>query len=878
MPRIRLGDWIDSSVDWLRAQLSWFFDAISALVTGLYDGIEAVLSAPAPLLFAGILAIGAWWLRGLTAGVLAFAGFALIDSIELWDDAMSTLSLVLVATLVTLAIAVPLGIWAARSKTVSAVLRPVLDFMQTMPAMVYLIPGIIFFGVGVVPGIIATIVFALPPGVRMTELGIRQVDGELVEAAEAFGTTPRNTLLRVQLPLALPTIMAGINQVIMLGLSMVVIAGMVGGGGLGGAVYRAIGNVDIGLGFEAGVSIVILAMYLDRMTGALGRQVSPLGRRALAKARAATSALAPKIYQHRPQPVTALVGVVILALVAGGMGFLGGGKSASDAADATNVGQGKKLSVGYIPWDEGIASTFLWKELLERRGFEVDTKQLEAGSLYTGLAGGQIDFQTDSWLPVTHAQYWDKYKNQLEDMGSWYGPTSLELSVPSYMKGVDSLDDLKGKSGQFKGRIIGIEPSAGMMGILKDKVLKDYGLEGEYKVVDGSTPGMLAELKRAYDKKEPVVVTLWSPHWAYSTYDLKKLKDPKGSWGKGDGVHTLARKGFAAENPEAGAWLKNFKMTEQQLTGLEAKIQETGKGKEQEAVRAWLKENPGLADKWTPVSKAAKGAAGGGKDERARPLNVAWFPWEEDIAATYLWKAVLEERGYKLNLKQFEVGPMYAAMSRGQIDVQFDGWLPNTQKNYWDQYGDKLTDLGPWYSPTSLEVAVPSYVKDVKTLEDLKGKGDRFKGRIVGIEPGTGVMGLVKDKVLPGYGLDEEYKVVDGSTPGMLAELRRAYQAKEPIAVLLWTPHWAYSEYGMTKLADSKKLFGEGDKIHTVSSTSFPKQYPQLAKWFKNFKLDERQLAGLENEITKRGKGHEDEAVKAWMAENPGIADRMAPR
>lgn len=600
MPRLPLGQWVDSSVDWLQAQLSWLFDAISAAVTGLYDGIDAVLSAPEPLLFAGILAVVAWWLRGLPAGLLAFAGFALVDSIELWDDAMSTLSLVLVATLVTLVIAVPLGIWAARSKTVSAVLRPVLDFMQTMPAMVYLIPGIIFFGVGVVPGIIATIVFALPPGVRMTELGIRQVDGELVEAAEAFGTTPRNTLLRVQLPLALPTIMAGINQVIMLGLSMVVIAGMVGGGGLGGAVYRAIGNVDIGLGFEAGISIVILAMYLDRMTGALGRQVSPLGRRALAKARAASAARAgAKLWNHRPQPVTALVGVVVLALVAGGMGFLGGGK-ASTAAGGKDIGHGKKISLGYIPWDEGIASTFLWKELLERRGYEVEAKQLEAGALYTGLAGGQIDFQTDSWLPVTHAQYWEKYQNKLEDLGSWYGPTSLELSVPSYMKGIDSLEDLKGKSGEFKGRIIGIEPSAGMMGILKDKVLNDYGLAGEYKVVDGSTPGMLAELKRAYDKKEPVVVTLWSPHWAYSSYDLKKLKDPKGTWGKGDGVHTLARKGFSADNPEVGSWLKNFKLTEKQLTDLEAAIQETGKGKEQDAVRGWLDKNPGLAEKLAP--------------------------------------------------------------------------------------------------------------------------------------------------------------------------------------------------------------------------------------------------------------------------------------
>ncbi|MGW9035852.1 glycine betaine ABC transporter substrate-binding protein, partial [Streptomyces sp. NPDC055721] len=179
-------------------------------------------------------------------------------------------------------------------------------------------------------------------------------------------------------------------------------------------------------------------------------------------------------------------------------------------------------------------------------------------------------------------------------------PTSLELAVPSYVKGVDSLDDLKGKAGQFKGRIVGIEPSAGMMGILKDKVLKEYGLEGEYKVVDGSTPGMLAELKRAYERKEPVVVTLWSPHWAYSAHDLKKLTDPKGTWGKGDGVHTLARKGFAADNPEVGAWLKNFELTEKQLTDLEAVIQETGKGKEQQAVRVWLDRNPGLAEKLAP--------------------------------------------------------------------------------------------------------------------------------------------------------------------------------------------------------------------------------------------------------------------------------------
>ncbi|MFE1452807.1 ABC transporter permease/substrate binding protein [Streptomyces olivaceoviridis] len=604
MPRIHLGDWVDSGVNWLVDHLSWLFDAIRAVMEGMYDGIDAVLAAPAPLLMAGILAVLAWWLRGLLAGVLAFAGFALVDSLDLWDRAMSTLALVLVATVIALVISVPLGIWAARSRAVGAAVRPVLDLLQTMPSMVLLIPAMLFFGLGTAAGVVATLIFALAPGVRMTELGIRQVDAELVEAAEAFGTSPRDILWRVQLPLALPTIMAGVNQVIMLGLSMVVIAGMVGTGGLGGAVNEAIGQLDIGYGFEAGVAIVVLAIYLDRVTGALGTQLSPLGRRAAAKART-------RAWSYRPRPAVAVVGVVVLALVAGGLGIFGSSAGTSEASGA-DIGKGKEIRIGYIPWDEGIASTFLWKELLEERGFKVTTTQYAAGPLYTGLATGQLDFQTDSWLPTTHAEYWAKYGKRLDDLGKWYGPTSLELTVPSYMKDVNSLADLKDHASEFQGKIIGIEPSAGMMGLLKSKVLKEYGLQGGYDVVDGSTPAMLAELKRAYARKQPVVVTLWSPHWAYSDYDLKKLKDPRGAWGEGDGVHTLARKGFAADNPQVGRWLKDFSMTEEQLTGLEARIQKAGKGKEQDAVRAWLRQHPGLVDRWAPVAKedATSQAAG----------------------------------------------------------------------------------------------------------------------------------------------------------------------------------------------------------------------------------------------------------------------------
>ncbi|MCD9879391.1 ABC transporter permease/substrate binding protein [Streptomyces guryensis] len=870
MPRIPLGDWVNSTVDWLLGHVSWLFDFFKAVFTGTYDGINAVLQAPQPLLLAGIFAVLAFWLRGTLAAVLTFVGFAFIDSLELWDDAMITLALVLVATVIALVISVPVGIWAARSDRVSGLVRPVLDFMQTLPAMIYLIPAILFFGTGASAGIVATLIFALAPGVRMTELGIRQVDKELVEAAEAFGTSPRDTLLRVQLPLALPTVMAGVNQVIMLGLSMAAIAGMVGTGGLGGDVNEAIGQLNVGLGSEAGVAIVILAIYLDRMTGALGTQVSPLGRRAAAKARA-TQGL--KIWSYRPRPQIAVIGVVILGLVAGGMGMFGGGSDGTaPVAGAENVGQGKKVTIGYVPWDDGVASTFLWKEILEERGFQVDAKQFDAGPLYTSVAAGNVDFMTGAWLPTTHEQYWKKYGSKLDDLGAWYADTSLELSVPSYMKGIDSLDDLKGKASDFGGKITGIESSAGEMALLKSKVLGDYGLDKEYQVVDSSTPAMLAELKRAYSQKDPIVVTLWSPHWAYNDYSLKKLKDPKGAWGKGDGIHTVSRKGFAAQNPVVGKWLKNFRMSEKQLTGLEAGINKAGKGKQQDAVRTWLKQNPGLVDKLAPVQRSTTAA------EAKRPVNVAWFPWDEDIAVTYLWKNVLERRGYKLNLKQMDVGPVYTGLASGDLDVNFDAWLPYAQKNYWDKSKDRLKDLGTWYRPTSLEVAVPSYVKGVKSYEDLKGKAGTFGGKIIGIEPGTGEMNLLKTKVLPGYGLDKEYKVVDGSTPAMLAELKRAYAKKEPVAVVLWSPHWAYSRYDLTKLKDDKKLFGQGNTIRTISNGKFPQQYPQLTKWIKNFRMSEAELGSLEAEINKRGQGHEEEAVAAWVKEHPDVVGRMTPQ
>ncbi|AUG30942.1 MULTISPECIES: proline/glycine betaine ABC transporter permease [Microbacterium] len=273
--RIPVGEWAEAVVDVLGDVLRGLFDAVAFVLGAVYDGVDAVLMAPPFWLLILVLAAAAFAVSGWRLALGTALGLLVIVAVDQWDNAMDTLALVIVAALVAIVIAIPVGIWAARSDTVSRIVRPVLDFLQTMPAFVYLIPAIIFFGVGAVPGMIATILFAIAPGVRLTELGIRGVDSEVVEAGYAFGASPARVLRQIQIPLALPSIMAGINQVIMLSLSMVVIAGMVGAGGLGGEIVRAIGRINVGLGFEAGLSVVMIAMILDRLTSALGRPRAP---------------------------------------------------------------------------------------------------------------------------------------------------------------------------------------------------------------------------------------------------------------------------------------------------------------------------------------------------------------------------------------------------------------------------------------------------------------------------------------------------------------------------------------------------------------------------------------------------------------------------
>ncbi len=269
---IPLGDWVESVLNYLVQNFRGFFRAIRWPIDQVLDITESILQAVPPLIGIILASLFGWQVAGKKMGIFCAITLFLLGLVGVWEESMTTLSLVLTALFFCVVFGVPLGILSARSDRTEKIVRPILDAMQTLPAFVYLVPVVMLFGIGNVPGVLVTIVFALPPLVRLTNLGIRQVPEDKIEAARAFGCTPRQMLFKVQLPLATPTIMAGVNQTLMLSLSMVVIASMISVGGLGQMVLRGIGRLDMGLATVGGVGLVLLAIFLDRLTQAMGER------------------------------------------------------------------------------------------------------------------------------------------------------------------------------------------------------------------------------------------------------------------------------------------------------------------------------------------------------------------------------------------------------------------------------------------------------------------------------------------------------------------------------------------------------------------------------------------------------------------------------
>lgn len=270
LPKLPLGDAIEWFVRWLIKNLSVIFDFVSDVLSAVSGALSDGLLWVHPVILIIIFSIIIWLITNKLTAILSAIGLALVWNMGLWPELVDTLVLVVVGVAIALVIGIPTGILMTRSRKLEGFMRPILDFMQTMPPFVYLIPAAMLFGIGVVPGLFATVIFAIPPPVRLTYLGITQVPLEMKEMSIAFGANDRQVLRKVELPLALPSIMAGVNQCIMLGISMVVIASMIGARGLGEVVLYSLSRLDLSLGFESGLAIVILAMVLDRMSRNVG--------------------------------------------------------------------------------------------------------------------------------------------------------------------------------------------------------------------------------------------------------------------------------------------------------------------------------------------------------------------------------------------------------------------------------------------------------------------------------------------------------------------------------------------------------------------------------------------------------------------------------
>lgn len=256
--------------------------------------------------------------------------------------------------------------------------------------------------------------------------------------------------------------------------------------------------------------------------------------------------------------------------------------------------------------------------------------------------------------------------------------------------------------------------------------------------------------------------------------------------------------------------------------------------------------------------------------EQQKKINIGYIAWDENIAVSHLYKVLLQRQGYQVQLTELEAGPLYAGLAQGQIDLFMDAWLPSTHADYWRQYQNRVEDLGVWYDQATLNMAVPTYMTDVNSIADLKGREAQFGGKITGIDPGAGETRIVKNQVIPQYGL-QGFQLQTSSTTAMLSALEQSIKDKKPIVVTLWHPHWAYAKFPIKDLQDPKGAMGPAEQLHSVGRQGFSQDFPQVTNMVKKFRLDDKSLANLENIINSAPKGQEDQAAERWANENPQI-------
>ena len=519
-----LADWISAAVNFIVDNFRPFFQALRFPISLVLDRIEWVFISIPPLIFLFIIGLVGWQLAGRGVAIYSVAALILIGLIGAWKQAMVTLSMVVTAVVFCILIGIPLGIICARSDRSWKVVRPLLDIMQTTPLFVYLVPVVMLFGIGKVPGVIATFIFATPPLIRLTNLGIRQVSAEVVEAAVAFGSTPLQVLSEVQFPLALPTILAGLNQTILFALGMSVITSMIAVEGLGQIVLEGVGRLDVGLAAVGGLSIVLLAIMLDRISQAVG-QVNP------------------QISWQKRGKIGFLFSVSLATLVASllvnSIAYQSTHntttKSETSASTTVLPGSGVRVRPGagyaaesrFIPEIVNIG--------LKKLGYEVeDIKQLTPSAVYVALANNDLDILALHW-EYLFARFFEKNggKTKLEVVGDvtnnllqgyqidkktavQYNITNIEqLRNPKIANFFDS-------DGNGKANLFGCYPGTACELII-DHHLKAYGLQDTVEHVKGEPSVLIAETLARYKQRKPVLFFAYTPHWI--TLELKPGND-----------------------------------------------------------------------------------------------------------------------------------------------------------------------------------------------------------------------------------------------------------------------------------------------------------------------------------------------------------------
>ncbi|MBO1085075.1 ABC transporter permease/substrate binding protein [Enterococcus mundtii] len=567
--QIPVADWVETITDWLTTTFAGLFSFLQTIGQAVMTAItNLLLVIPAPL-FILLMAVVAFFISKKRPGLTLFTliGLWFIYNQGLWTDLMNTVTLVLLSSVISIIIGVPLGILMAKNDKAQGIIKPILDFMQTMPGFVYLIPAVAFFGIGMVPGVFASVIFALPPTVRFTNLGIRQVPKELVEASDSFGSTSWQKLVKLELPLAKGTIMAGINQTTMLSLSMVVIASMIGAPGLGRGVLSALQRAQVGNGFVNGVALVILAIIIDRFTQHLNQ---PNDQKAAGAAK-----------QKNKKRQGVIIGAVVVVL----LGAIGVG-SFSSSTKETNT-----INLSYVEWDTEVASTNVVAEVLKEMGYDVKVTPLDNSIMWESVAKGESDGMVAAWLPKTHGSQYEQYKDQVDDLGANLKGAKVGLAVPAYMD-VNSIADLTDEAGK---KITGIEPGAGVVNAAENTIAQYPNLEG-WTVETSSSGAMTVALGQAIKNQEPIVFTGWTPHWMFAKYDLKYLEDPKNAMGDAEEIHTIVRQGLKEDQPEAYAVLDKFNWTEKDM---EEVMLEINNGKDpQQAAREWIDKNQEKVASW----------------------------------------------------------------------------------------------------------------------------------------------------------------------------------------------------------------------------------------------------------------------------------------